>query len=79
MELKKLLSHLPNADCRELPDTEIDLVTCDSRQVKAGSVFVAIRGTSQDGNWYVPEAVKQGVSAIVTERSMEPISKWKKY
>ncbi len=42
-------------------------ITCHSGEVKPGNIFVAIRGRSADGNLYIPEAVRKGAQAIVTD------------
>ena len=42
-------------------------VEYDSRRVKPGDVFVAMRGGSADGNRYIDTALKQGAVAIVTD------------
>ncbi len=39
----------------------------DSRKAVPGSLFVAIRGTANDGHKYIADVVRQGVSAIVCE------------
>jgi len=53
--------------------SEIHGITCDSRLVRPGWLYVAVRGHSQDGNQYVEEAVRRGASAVVSEaRPMVP-------
>ncbi|MHB1700762.1 MAG: UDP-N-acetylmuramoyl-L-alanyl-D-glutamate--2,6-diaminopimelate ligase [Acidobacteriaceae bacterium] len=42
-------------------------VEYDSRRVKPGDVFVAMRGESTDGNVYIAAALERGASAIVTD------------
>lgn len=42
-------------------------VTCDSRQIIPGCIFVAIRGRSTDGNAFAGAAVKNGAAAVVTD------------
>ena len=42
-------------------------VTCDSRAVGPGAVFVAVRGFSTDGHRFIDAAVKAGAAAIVCE------------
>jgi UDP-N-acetylmuramoyl-L-alanyl-D-glutamate--2,6-diaminopimelate ligase len=49
------------------PGTEVSGVEYDSRRVRPGSLFVAFRGGTTDGNRYLPQAVAQGASAIVTD------------
>ncbi len=49
-------------------DAEIRGITCDSRQVVAGSLFVAVPGHKADGAQYVDDAIRRGASAIVSER-----------
>ncbi|MDP9018260.1 MAG: Mur ligase domain-containing protein, partial [Candidatus Eremiobacteraeota bacterium] len=42
----------------------------DSRAVKDGSVFVALRGLSTDGHRFVPDAIARGARVIVMERPL---------
>src|SRR5271156_6152505 len=42
-------------------------VEYDSRRIREGSLFVAFRGGTTDGNRYLPQAVVQGARAIVTD------------
>lgn len=44
-------------------------VTEDSREVTPGSLFVAIRGTSDDGHRYIAEAIARGATAVAVERA----------
>jgi UDP-N-acetylmuramoyl-L-alanyl-D-glutamate--2,6-diaminopimelate ligase len=44
-------------------------ITADSRQVKAGSVFVAYKGEAADGRQYIEQAIKNGASAVVWEQA----------
>lgn len=43
-------------------------VVYDSRNVRPGAVFVAMRGGTTDGNRYVESTLRQGAAAIVTDR-----------
>jgi UDP-N-acetylmuramoyl-L-alanyl-D-glutamate--2,6-diaminopimelate ligase len=47
--------------------TEITGVEYDSRRVGPGSVFVAMRGGTTDGNRYIDAAIQQGAAGIVTD------------
>lgn len=44
-------------------------VVIDSRNIKRGDVFVAIKGDKFDGHNFIPRALKQGASCIVKERN----------
>jgi UDP-N-acetylmuramoyl-L-alanyl-D-glutamate--2,6-diaminopimelate ligase len=43
-------------------------VSCDSQKTRAGHLFVAVKGVSLDGNRFIPEAIKQGARAVVTDQ-----------
>jgi len=46
-------------------------VEYDSRRVEQGSVFVAMKGESSDGNRYIDQAIAAGAVAIVTDSAAE--------
>ena len=56
-------------EIRGAGDTSILDVTEDSRAVSAGSLFVAVPGTADDGHRYIQDAVARGAAAVVVERS----------
>ncbi len=43
-------------------------VTTDTRAIRPGELFVAIRGATHDGHHYLAEAVQRGAGAVVVER-----------
>ena len=43
----------------------ISLITCDSREVVPGSIFVAVKGAHHDGHDFIDEALKSGANYIV--------------
>lgn len=43
-------------------------ITADSRQVKKGYMFVAIKGLHSDGHDYIPQAIQNGATVVVGER-----------
>ncbi len=51
-------------------------ITCDSRQVSPGFVFVAIRGHCADGNTYAADADARGALAVVSDApaSLPPLA-----
>ncbi|MGA8428353.1 MAG: UDP-N-acetylmuramoyl-L-alanyl-D-glutamate--2,6-diaminopimelate ligase [Candidatus Sulfotelmatobacter sp.] len=52
-------------------DPGITSVEYDSRRVKPGSLFVAMRGESSDGNRFIDQAIQSGAVAVVTDSSGE--------
>ncbi len=52
-------------------DVEIRGVTCDSRQVQDGYLFVAIPGSKEDGRTFVDDAIKRGAVAVVGQKPWE--------
>ncbi|MGJ8671376.1 UDP-N-acetylmuramoyl-L-alanyl-D-glutamate--2,6-diaminopimelate ligase [Rubritalea sp.] len=69
MILRELLTHLPKAVASGNLDQVAKTVTADSRKVKQGSVFVAIRGEDADGHKYIESALKKGAVAIIAEKA----------
>lgn len=50
---------------------EVSSVEYDSRRVKPGCLFVAMRGESSDGNRYIDQAIQAGAVAVVTDSAAE--------
>jgi UDP-N-acetylmuramoyl-L-alanyl-D-glutamate--2,6-diaminopimelate ligase len=48
-------------------DRAVSNVAYDSRQVKPGTVFVALRGVNTDGARFAPQAIANGAIAVVAE------------
>lgn len=46
----------------------IQHITADSRQVQAGSLFVAYKGDALDGRLYIPQAINNGATAVLWEQ-----------
>lgn len=67
MKLAQLLSIFPQLKWGDMANEDVVEVTQDSRVVKQGSVFVAIRGTSGDGHTHVAAAAKRGAIALIVE------------
>ncbi len=50
-------------------DADVTAICYDSRRVRPGSVFVAIKGGTYDGHSFISQALSAGASAIVAEYS----------
>jgi UDP-N-acetylmuramoyl-L-alanyl-D-glutamate--2,6-diaminopimelate ligase len=76
MRLDELAARLPGAVLTGDGATAIGAVTHDSRKAVAGTLFVAIKGLTADGNQFVEAARKKGAAAIASERPAQPGSPW---
>jgi len=54
-----------------LPARALREMTLDSRVAAAGDLFVAVVGHQADGRRYIPQAIAQGVAAIIAEAKGE--------
>ena len=61
MDAKKSVAH---------GDMQILEIAYDSRRVKPGTLFVAIRGEKTDGNKFVSDAVAHGAIAVASEQPL---------
>ena len=43
-------------------------ICCDSRQVRADDVFVAVRGVAVDGHDFIDQALSKGAAVVVADR-----------
>ncbi|RMG74038.1 MAG: UDP-N-acetylmuramoyl-L-alanyl-D-glutamate--2,6-diaminopimelate ligase, partial [Bacteroidetes bacterium] len=66
-QLSTLLDGLTVTALRGNPDARVERVRFDSREVEAGDLFVAVRGTQVDGHDYLDKAIAQGATVVVVE------------
>ena len=69
MILKELLKDLAVKEVKGATDVEITDIQFDSRQAKAGTLFVAQPGTVVDGHDFIDKAIEAGAAAVVCERT----------
>jgi len=69
MKLRELLNGIAVVELRADPETEITDVCYDSRSVRPGAVFVAVRGYETDGHRFIPAAAENGASAVLCEEA----------
>jgi len=51
-------------------DRTFDKVSIDSRTIKLGDLFIAIKGPNFDGNDYIDAAIKQGAIAVISDKKL---------
>ena len=52
-------------------DVEISDISTDTRTIKPGSLFIALKGENFDGHNFAAKAMELGAEAVVTERPVE--------
>ncbi|MCD8285042.1 MAG: UDP-N-acetylmuramoyl-L-alanyl-D-glutamate--2,6-diaminopimelate ligase [Prevotellaceae bacterium] len=74
MELRRLIGQTSPIQVYGDTDVEVEGLETDSRLVKPGYAFVAVRGTQTDGHKYIGKAVELGARVIVCETLPESLA-----
>lgn len=72
MKLVELLKDVEVLECTAPNHTEITGVCCDSRKARPGYLFVAVRGTHDQGLNHLEQALARGVAAVAAESPPPP-------
>lgn len=67
MRLEYILNNVSVLQIAGSVAIEILALQMDSRKVKAGDCFIAVKGTASDGHSYIDKCIEQGATAIVCE------------
>lgn len=67
MKLSELIKGVAIKSINGDMNTDITAVTCDSRNVSHGTLFVAIKGFQTDGHKYVKDVINKGAAALLIE------------
>ncbi len=67
MKLSELLKDIQPLSIVGNADVDVTGVNIDSRRVKDGHLFVAMKGTQVDGHKFIPKAIELGAKAILCE------------
>lgn len=73
MKLKDLLATTSPLLIKGNADIEVTGLEIDSRQIKHGNAFIAMRGTQADGHNYIAKAIELGATTIVCETLPETL------
>ncbi len=71
MRLSDLAAAVPGLTVTANANTDVRRVSYDSRRVRRGDLFVAIRGAAQDGAQFARDAVDGGAAAILADRALD--------
>ena len=74
MLLRDLFIDFPLNFPSNIPDVEVTDIAIDSRVVKPGNLFIAMRGHDVDGHNYIQKAIDNGASAIIGDRELDGFS-----
>jgi len=74
MKLERLLKNLKDYKIYGRENIDVLSVSDDSRNVKKGGLFIAVKGLTTDGHSYIPQAIEKGVRVIVGDK--KPSDKW---
>ncbi|MEI6825931.1 MAG: UDP-N-acetylmuramoyl-L-alanyl-D-glutamate--2,6-diaminopimelate ligase [Desulfuromonadales bacterium] len=67
MTLCELLEKVPESEIHGDSSVSITGLTCDSRAVRPGTLFFALRGVQTDGHRFIEQAVTAGAAAVILE------------
>ncbi len=67
MKLKELLKGIEIEKFSGRNSIDIKGLQCDSKRVRPGDLFIALRGTKFDGHDFIEEAIERGASCLVVE------------
>ena len=70
MKLREVLQELEILDRTADLEQEITGISCDSRTVHNGDLFVAVRGYESDGHRFISNAVANGAACVLCEQEM---------
>ncbi len=73
MKLENILKVVNVLNLKGNADLEIEGIHMDSRMVKKGFMFVAVKGTQADGHNYISKAIENGATAVVCEQLPEKL------
>jgi len=57
-------------EVNRIPDLEFTGIASDSRRIKTGDLFVAIRGSRFDGHHFIRDALNRGARAVLAEHEV---------
>lgn len=67
MNWSELIAAIPSVDSAGESAAPVSSIEYDSRRVRAGSVFVAMKGGTTDGNRFVEKALAAGAVGVITD------------
>ena len=75
MQLKDILKGIKLRTPNSTPEVavEVERITCDSRAVRKGDLFIAFRGYAADGSRFIDDAIAKGARIILAENDFRSV------
>ena len=70
MILKNILMGIEGLKAKGNLELDVGNITSDSRQIKPGDFFIAIKGFETDGHEYIAQAIQAGAKAVLVNEDM---------
>ena len=74
MKLNEVLKNIHPIKIVGDAEVEITGVNIDSRRIKAGHLFIAMKGTQVDGHQFIAKAIELGAKSILCEDLPDPVA-----
>ena len=74
MKLNEVLKNIHPIKIVGDAEVEITGVNIDSRRIKAGHLFIAMKGTQVDGHQFIAKAIELGAKSILCEDLPESVT-----
>ena len=71
MKLKETLIGLKGLKAKGDLEIEITGIECNSQNIKEGNMFIAIKGSEEDGHDFIGDAIKNGAKAVIIEEGCD--------
>lgn len=71
MELKRILVGIDDLKAKGSLDIDVNNIESNSKNIKQGDMFIAIKGFNVDGHEYIEDAIKAGAKVIMVEEGCE--------
>lgn len=69
MQLSELVAAI-DGECYNMAEADVKSLEFDSRKVRSGAIFIAIKGEKFDGHNFIDDVIAKGAVAIVTQKKM---------
>ena len=71
MELKRILVGIDDLKAKGSLDIDVNNIESNSKNIKQGDMFIAIKGFNVDGHEYIESAINAGAKVIMLEEGCD--------